>query len=64
MVGSVINECVIGSVIQNYGNLKAILSTTIRVSERDERIQKLGYEATVKELDKNRISRNVIDMFL
>ena len=58
-----IHECVIGSVIQEYSNLKATLLTPQYGFHKEMKVFKeLGYMATVKELDKNLLDRNVIDI--
>ena len=63
MVGSVIHEYIVGSVIQHYGNLEATLSTPQYGFDKELKVFKeMGYNATVKELDKNLIGRNVMDM--
>ena len=63
MVGSIINEYMAGSVIQHYGNLKATLSTPQYGFDKGLKIFKeVGYNATMKELDKNLIGKNVLDM--
>ena len=63
MVGSVIHEYIVGSVIQHYGNLKATLSTPQYGFQKGlKEFKELGYEATIKELDKNLIGKNVMDM--
>ena len=63
MVGSVIHEYMVGSVIRHYGNLEASLSTPQYGFEKGIKIFKEpGYDATVKELDKNLIGRNVMNM--
>ena len=63
MVGSVIHEYYIGSVIKDYGNLEATLSTPQYGFQKGMKVFKeLGYKVTVKKLDKNLIGRNVIDM--
>ena len=63
MVGSVIHECCVSSVIQEYGNFKATLSTPQYRFQKGMKGMKIfkeqGYKATVKELDKNLIGRNV-----
>ena len=61
MVGSVITECVIGSVIKKYYNLKATVSPPQYGFQKGTKVFKeFGYEATLKELEKNPINRNVI----
>ena len=63
MVGSVIHEYIVGSVIQPYGNLKATLSTPLYGFQKGlKEFKELGYKATIKELDKNLIGKNFIDM--
>ena len=63
MVGSVIHEYCIGSVIRDYGNFEAALSTPqYGFQKRMKAFRKKGYEATTKELDKNFISKHVINM--
>ena len=63
MVGSVIHEHCIGSVIEEYTNLEATLSTPQYGFQKGMKVFKEnGHEATVKELDKNLIGRNVIDI--
>ena len=65
MVGYVIHECVIGSVIKEYGNVEATLSIPQYGFQKGMNVFKdFGYRATVKELDKNLIGRNVIDFLL
>ena len=62
IVRSVIHECVIGPVIQDYGNLEATLSTSSYEFQKGmKEFKELGYEARAKELDKNLIGRDVID---
>ena len=65
MVGSVIHEHCIGSVIREYNNLEAVsVSSTPQYSfQKGMKVFKdEGYKATVKELGKNLIGKNVIDM--
>ena len=63
MVGSVIHGCCVGSVVQDYGNLVATLSTPQCGFQTGMQVfKKKGYTAMVKELDKNLIGRKVIDM--
>ena len=63
MVGSVIHEYIVGSVIQHYGNLEATLSKPQDGFQKGlKELTELGYVATVKELDKNLIGKNVMDM--
>ena len=63
MVGSVIHEYCVGSVINTYSNLEATLSTPQYGFQKGMKVFKeKGYTATVKELDKNFIGKNVIDM--
>ena len=65
MVGSVIHEYIVESVIQHYGNLEATLSTPQYGFDKGLNVFKeLGYNATVKELDRNLIGKNVMDMLL
>ena len=63
MVGSVIHEYIVGSFIQHYDNLEATLSTPQYGFEKGLKVFKeLGYNATMKELDKNLIGKNVMNM--
>ena len=63
MVGSIIREYIVGSVIQHYGNLEATLSTPQYGFQKGiKEFKEVGYNATIKELDKNLIGKNVIDM--
>ena len=63
MVGSVIHEYAVGSVIREYSNLEASLLTPQYGFNKGLKVFKeAGYEATIKELDKNLIGRNVIEM--
>ena len=63
MVGSVIHEIIVGSVIQKYGNLEATLSTPQYGFQKGlKKFKELGYEATIKELDKNLTGKNIMDM--
>ena len=63
MVGSVIHKCCVGSVIWNHCNLEATLSTPQCGFQKGMKVFKVkGYTATVNELDKNFLGRNVIDM--
>ena len=63
MVGSIIHEYIVGSVIQHYGNLEATLSTPQYGFDKGLKVFKeVGYNATMKELDKNLIGKNVLDM--
>ena len=65
MVGSVIHEHCIGSVIREYNNLEAVsVSSTPQYSfQKGMKVFKdEGYKATVKELGKNLVGKNVIDM--
>ena len=63
MVGSVIHEYIVESVIQNYGNLEATLSTPQYGFDKGLNVFKeVGYNATMKELNKNLIDKNVLDM--
>ena len=56
-------EHVVGSVIRNYRNLCATLSTPQYGFQKGLKIFKeSGHEATIKELDKNLICKNVLDM--
>ena len=65
MVGAVIHKYCIGSVIKGYDNLEATLSTPQYGFQKGMKVFKeKGYMATVKELDKNFICRNTIDMLL
>ena len=60
MVGSIIHEYIVGSVIQHYVNLKATLSTTQYGFDKGLKVFKeVGYNATMKELDKNLIGKNI-----
>ena len=62
MVG-VIHEHCIGLVIKEYTNLEVSLSTPqYGFQEGMKEFKEKKHMATVKELDKNRIGRNVIDM--
>ena len=65
MVGSVIHEHCISSVIRECNNLEAVsVSSTQQYGfQKGMKIFKdEGYKATVKELGKNLIGKNVIDM--
>ena len=63
MIGSVIHEYCIRLVINNYSNLEATLSTLQYGFQKWMKVFKeKGYTANMKELDKNLIGRNVIDM--
>ena len=63
MVGLVIHEHCIRSVIKEYTNLEATLSTPQYGFQKGMKVfQEQGYKATVKDLDKNLIGRNVINM--
>ena len=63
MVGLVIHEHCIGSVIREYNNLEAVSSTPQYGFQKGMKVFKeKGHTATVKELDKNLIDKNVIDM--
>ena len=63
MVGSMIHEHCIGSVIKEYTNLEATLSTPQYGFQKGMKVSKeKGHKATVKELDKNLIGRNVNNM--
>ena len=63
MVGSIIHEYMVGSVIQHYGSLEVSLSTPQYGFQKGLKVFKeAGYEATLKELDKNLIGKNVLDM--
>ena len=65
MVGLVMNEHCIGSVIREYTNLKATLSNPQYGFQKGMKVFKeKGNKVTVKELDKNLIGRNVINMLL
>ena len=63
MVGSVIHEHCTGSVIKEYTNLEATLSTPQYGFQKGMKVFKESrHKAAVKELDKNLIGWNVIDM--
>ena len=63
MVGSVICKYVVGSVIQHYSSLEVSLSTPQYGFQKELKVFKeAGYEASLKELDKNLIGKNVLDM--
>ena len=65
MIGSVIHEHCIGSVIREYNNLEPVpLSATTQYGFQEgmKVFKDEGYKATVKELSKNLIGKNVIDM--
>ena len=63
MVGSIIHEYTVGSIIQHYGNLEATLSTPQYGFQKGlKEFKEVGYNATIKELDKNLISKNIMDM--
>ena len=63
MVGSVIHEYIVRSIIQHYGNLEATLSTPQYGFDKGLNVFKeVSYNATMKGLDKNLIGKNVIDM--
>ena len=63
MVGSVIHEYIVESVIQHYGNLEATLSTPQYGFQKGLTVLKeMGYNKTLKELDKNLIGNNAMDM--
>ena len=56
-------EHVVGSVVRNYRNLCATLSTPQFGFKKGLTIfREAGHEATIKELDKNLIGKNVLDM--
>lgn len=58
-----IQQYVVGSVIQHYGNLEATLSTPQYNFQRGlKEFEAAGYKATIDELDKNLIGKNVLDM--
>jgi hypothetical protein len=62
-LGAYWNDKVIGSVIQNYGNLEATLSTPQYGFQKGlKEFKETGYIATVNELNKNLIGKNVLDM--
>ena len=57
------HQHIIGSVIQNYGNLGATLLTPQYGFQKGLKIFKeVGHNATIKELDKNLNGKNVLDM--
>ena len=57
------NNAVVGSVIQNYGNLEATLSTPQYGFQKGlKEFKETGYQVTVNELNKNLIGKNVLDM--
>ena len=59
----VIREYVVGSVIQHYGSLEVSLSTPQYGFKKGLEVFKdVGYDATLKELDKNLIGKNVLEM--
>ena len=58
MVGSVMHEHCIGSVIREYNNLEATLATPQYGFQKGMKVFKdKGHEATVKELGKNIIGQ-------
>jgi hypothetical protein len=62
-LGAYWNDKVVGSVIQNYGNLEATLSTPQYGFQKGlNEFKETGYIATVNELNKNLIGKNVLDM--
>ena len=65
VIGSMIHEHCIGSVIREYNNLESV-SVSATPQYGFEKGMKLfkdeGYKATIKELGKNLIGKNVIDM--
>ena len=62
-VGLVIHEYVVGSVIQHYGSLEVLLSTPQYGFQKGLKVFKeAGYDATLKELEKNLIGKNVLEM--
>ena len=64
-IGSVLHEHCIGSVIREYNNLEsvAVSATTQYGFQKGMKLFKdEGYKATIKELGKNLIGKNVIDM--
>ena len=62
-LGAYWNDEVVGSVIQNYGNLEATLSTPQYGFQKGlNEFKETGYKATVNELNKNLIGKNVLDM--
>ena len=62
-VGSVIREYVVGSVIQHYSSLEVSLLTPQYGFQKGLKVFKeAGYDATLKELDKNLIGKNVLEM--
>lgn len=62
-VEGLMHQHIIGSVIQNYRNLGATLSTPQYGFQKGLKIFKeAGHDATIKELDKNLISKNVLNM--
>ena len=68
MVGSVMHEHCIVSVIRDYGDLEAVSSTTTpqygfqKEMKEMKVFEEKGHAATVKELGKNLIGKNVIDI--
>ena len=65
MIGSVIHEHCIGSVIREYNNLEPVsVSATTQYGFRKgmKVFKDEGYKATVKELSKNLIGKSVIEM--
>ena len=57
------HQHIIGSVIQNYGNLGATLLTPQYGFQKGLKILKeVGHNATIKKLDKNLNGKNVLDM--
>ena len=63
MVGSVSHEYIVGSVIQYYGNIEATLSTPQYGFQKGlKEFKEMGYNATIKELDKNLVGKNVMGM--
>ena len=62
MVGSVIHTHCIESVIREYTSLEATVSTPHYGFQKGMKVfREKGHKATMKELDKNLIGRNVID---
>ena len=65
MIGSVLHKHCIGSVIREYNNFESV-SVSAKTQYGFQKVIKLfkdeGYKATVKELSKNLIGKNVIDM--
>ena len=62
-IGPYWSNAIVGSVIQNYGNLEATLSTPQYGFQKVlKEFKETGYIATVDELNKNVIGKNVLDM--